>query len=180
MEHIIAKLLQDFEQGKMSRRQLLQTLALTAAAASAAGAAQTSAASGTKLQGVGISHISFDVADYRKTSAFYADLFGIELFQGTLKTQNHGRVGKSGTYVTFRGAGNRGRAADTPTGRVQHIAIAVEPWANHADSRITGAPAVEAELKRRGLPINQTGDPQVLDPEGFPLQLIGKTYETKN
>ena len=95
MEHIIAKLLQDFEQGKMSRRQLLQSLALTAAAASAAGAAQTSAASGTKLQGVGISHISFDVADYQKTSTFYADLFGIELFQGTLKTQNHGRVGKS-------------------------------------------------------------------------------------
>src|SRR6266853_494326 len=37
MEHIMAKLLQDFEQGKMNRRQLIQslTLAATAAAASA-------------------------------------------------------------------------------------------------------------------------------------------------
>ena len=30
MEHIIAKLLQDFEQGKMSRRQLVQSLAMAA------------------------------------------------------------------------------------------------------------------------------------------------------
>ena len=39
MEHIIAKLLQDFEQGMMTRRQLIQSLALTATAASAASAA---------------------------------------------------------------------------------------------------------------------------------------------
>ena len=39
MEHIIAKLLHDFEHGRMSRRQLIQSLALTATAASAAGAA---------------------------------------------------------------------------------------------------------------------------------------------
>ena len=35
MEHIIAKLLQDFEQGRMNRRQLIQSLAMAAAAASA-------------------------------------------------------------------------------------------------------------------------------------------------
>jgi len=34
MEHIIGKLLQDYERGKMTRRQLIQTLALTATAAS--------------------------------------------------------------------------------------------------------------------------------------------------
>ena len=37
MEHIIAKLLQDFERGYMSRRQLIQSLAMTATAAVAAG-----------------------------------------------------------------------------------------------------------------------------------------------
>ena len=35
MEHMIARLLQDFEQGKMTRRQLIQSLALAATAASA-------------------------------------------------------------------------------------------------------------------------------------------------
>jgi hypothetical protein len=34
MQHIIGKLLHDYEHGKMSRRQLIQTLALTATAAS--------------------------------------------------------------------------------------------------------------------------------------------------
>jgi hypothetical protein len=33
MENIIAKLVQDFEQGKMSRRQLIQSLSIAAAAA---------------------------------------------------------------------------------------------------------------------------------------------------
>jgi hypothetical protein len=33
MESVIAKLLQDFEQGKMNRRQLIQSLSLAAAAA---------------------------------------------------------------------------------------------------------------------------------------------------
>jgi len=39
MENIIAKLLQDFEQGKMNRRQLIQSLAMTAAVAGATGSA---------------------------------------------------------------------------------------------------------------------------------------------
>ena len=34
METLIAKLLQDFEQGKMNRRQLVQSLSVAAAAAS--------------------------------------------------------------------------------------------------------------------------------------------------
>ena len=40
MEHIIGKLLHDFEQGRMTRRQLIQSLALAASAASAASAAR--------------------------------------------------------------------------------------------------------------------------------------------
>ena len=44
MEHIIAKLLQNFEDGKMTRRQLIQSLALAATAASATGAVPVSTA----------------------------------------------------------------------------------------------------------------------------------------
>ena len=45
MEHLIAKLLQNFEQGKMTGLQLIQSLALAATAASAASAVPTVAAS---------------------------------------------------------------------------------------------------------------------------------------
>jgi hypothetical protein len=49
MESVIAKLLQDFEQGKMNRRQLIQSLSLAAAAA-AAGMAPAARAAGKPLE----------------------------------------------------------------------------------------------------------------------------------
>ena len=43
MEHIIAKLLRDFEDGFINRRQLIQSLSLAATAAASVGAAGTPA-----------------------------------------------------------------------------------------------------------------------------------------
>ena len=43
MEHIIGRLLQDYEHGKVTRRQLIQTLALAATAASTARTAEAAA-----------------------------------------------------------------------------------------------------------------------------------------
>src|SRR5260370_16791561 len=78
MEHIMAKLLQDFEQGKMTRRQLIQSLTIAATAA-AASAAPSAAADSKVAQAVYINHISYQVADYAKTRDFYADLFGMKV-----------------------------------------------------------------------------------------------------
>ncbi|OFV93464.1 MAG: hypothetical protein A3H28_16660 [Acidobacteria bacterium RIFCSPLOWO2_02_FULL_61_28] len=183
MEHIYAKILQDFEQGKTSRRQLIRNLARAvtgAAAVVAAAPAQTPAAAGTGLKAVSIGHISFDVADYKKTSDFYADFFGAKIFQGTNKNENHARIGE--TYITFRGPNIHKNAQPTP--RVDHIAIAVEPWDNQNDPGLTGlgagAPRLQAELKRRGIPLLPGTDIKVKDPEGFIVQIIGRRYETKN
>ena len=63
MEHLIGKLLHDFEQGRMDRRQLIRSLALAAAAATPA------AAEGKGFQAVTVNHISYVVADYAKTRA---------------------------------------------------------------------------------------------------------------
>jgi len=85
MESLIAKLLGDFEAGKLSRRQLIQSLALcaTAPAAAAAAAAQAPAASAAPAAGtpapwktVYLDHISYAVADYKKSAAFYSSLMG--------------------------------------------------------------------------------------------------------
>ena len=76
MEHIIAKLLQDFEQGKMNRRQLIQSLAMAATAASAAAPAL---AAESPFKAVAVNHISYQVKDYKVTRDFYADLFGMRL-----------------------------------------------------------------------------------------------------
>src|SRR6266498_3078808 len=80
MEHIIGKLLQDYERGTMTRRQLIQTLAFTATAAAPAQAAALSNA-------IYIIHVSMQVADYTKTRDFYAGLFGMKITNDDGKTQ---------------------------------------------------------------------------------------------
>ncbi len=88
MESVIAGLLKDFEDGKMTRRQLIQSLALAAVAAApgASALAQTAAAAPkppipqafepTGWKTVWLDHISFQVSDYRRSAAFYRDLMG--------------------------------------------------------------------------------------------------------
>jgi catechol 2,3-dioxygenase-like lactoylglutathione lyase family enzyme len=159
MEHIIAKLLQDFEQGKMTRRQLIQSLALTATAASAVG---TAAAADTPVaKALSINHVSYQVADYRKPRDFYAGLFGMTV------SNDDGMQCR----LTF---GNniliaRNRPSGTP--KVDHIAYTLANW----DTDKSVRPAVEAELKRRGLQIRTTeGSFHVQDPDGFEVQMGGK------
>jgi catechol 2,3-dioxygenase-like lactoylglutathione lyase family enzyme len=156
MEHIIAKLLQDFEHGKMSRRQLIRTLAAAAAAPSVMGSAADAA--GTKgLKAIAVNHISYQVADYAKTRDFYADLFGMKL------SHDDGKQ----CYLAFGDTFLIPRNHESNTPRIDHIAYTIENWDKNA---------VEAELKRRGLqPRPDTENSfHVEDPNGFDLQISGK------
>ena len=124
-------------------------------------------AADTGLKGVSINHISFDVHDYTKVRDFYVDLFGVKVWGENVKhdrpPQCHLRFGD--TYVTLRN-----RTANTP--RVDHIAVGIKKF----DKKV-----VEAELKRRGIPVVQwdsNDSPNIKDPEGFNVQIIGKEYET--
>src|SRR6059036_271075 len=87
MEHVIDSLLTDFERGRMTRRQLIQSLALAAVAAAPAGSAAAQAAKASTIppahdpapwKTVWLDHIS-SVSDYRRSTAFYRDLMGWEI-----------------------------------------------------------------------------------------------------
>ena len=155
MEDIIARLLQDFEQGKMSRRQLIQSLALAATAASA----EQASATDKGFKAVTINHISYQVADYKKTRDFYTGLLGMEV------RHDDGRqcyLVFGDTHLIPRNA-RRGAAAP----RVDHVAYTIDPW----DRAL-----VEGELRSRGLqprPDQQTSF-HVKDPDGFDLQICSK------
>jgi catechol 2,3-dioxygenase-like lactoylglutathione lyase family enzyme len=160
MEQIIGKLLQDFEQGKMSRRQLIQSLAM---AASVAGATTpVSAAEGKGFKAVTVNHISYQVADYTKTRDFYVDLLGMKVSQDTGRQCN---LAFGDSFLLPRNA-----RSGVVTPRVDHIAYTIENWDKNA---------VEAELKRRGLtPRPDTEDSfHVQDPDGFNLQISGKNMK---
>lgn len=161
MKHIIGKLLQDYEHGKMTRRQLIQTLTLTAAAASTVGTAEAAPANATY-----INHVSMQVADYTKTRDFYSGLFGMKVTNDDGKTQCRLTFGDN--ILIARNASSR------PGGKagVDHVAYTLANW----DTDKTVRPAVEAELKRRGLKIRVTeGGFHVADPDGFEVQMGGKT-----
>jgi catechol 2,3-dioxygenase-like lactoylglutathione lyase family enzyme len=162
MEHIIGKLLHDYEHGKMSRRQLIRTLALTATAASTVGPAEAAA----PANAIYINHVSMQVADYRKTRDFYSGLFGMKVTNDDGKTQCRLTFGDN--ILIARNASSR------PGGKVgvDHVAYSLANW----DTDKTVKPAVEAELKRRGLMIRATeGSFHVPDPDGFEVQMGGKT-----
>ena len=158
MEQIIAKLLADFEQGRMNRRQLIRSLAVAASAAGAA-APLPAATSGKGFKAVAVNHISYQVADYARTRDFYADLLGMKVSNDTGKQAN---ISFGDSFIIPRNTRNGG-----PTPRVDHIAYTIENWDKNA---------VEAELKRRGLQPRPDTDNSfhVKDPDGFDLQISGK------
>ena len=170
MEKIISNLVREFEQGKISRRQLIQTLAVavaggaamaTAPLAAATTAAPTAAAdaSHSAFKAIAVNHISYQCADYAKTRDFYADLLGMQPHNDD-GHECYMRFGES--VLIPRNAQNR----PTKTAGIDHIAYTISDW-NRA--------AVEAELKRRGLdPTPDTPDSfHVRDINGYNLQICG-------
>src|SRR5215475_1965023 len=154
MEHIIDRLVRDFERGKLSRRQLIQSL--TVAASSAATA---SAADPAPFKAVTVNHISYQVADYAKTRDFYAGLLGMQV------SHDDGRqcyLSFGNTFLLPRNIRQGGTAPN-----VDHIAYTIETW---------NKDAVEAELKKRGLPVRPDTENSfhTKDPDGFDVQISGK------
>jgi catechol 2,3-dioxygenase-like lactoylglutathione lyase family enzyme len=160
MEHIISRLLQEYERGKVTRRQLIQMLAVGTAAASGAATVEAAPANATY-----INHISMQVADYKKSRDFYVGLFGMKVSNDDGKTQCRLTFGSN--IIIPRNAAAR------PGGKVgiDHVAYTLAGW----DTDKSVKPAVEAELKKRGLQIRTTeGSFHVQDPDGFEVQMGGK------
>ncbi len=159
MERIIATLLQQFEQGKLNRRQLIQSLTLAATAGAAATAVPAAAAAEGKVLNVtNINHVSYQVADYARTRDFYAGLFGMKVSEDDGKQC---RLSFGNNILVVR---NR-----QPAPKVDHIAYTIANWDQEKE-------AVEAEIQRRGLKVVQ-GDIKtslhILDPDGMGVQFGG-------
>jgi hypothetical protein len=78
MIRTIEKMLDNFERGTLSRRQLALSLAALATGAQAA-------SKEPELKAVGINHVTVRVPDLRRTSQFYQEFFGMPLKQQSAK-----------------------------------------------------------------------------------------------
>ena len=187
METVINGLLTDFEKGKMTRRQLIQSLALAAAAAApvATVGAQTAstipaAAGPAAFKTVWLDHISYAVTDYRKSTAFYRDLMGWEIRNDNGKNQCTMKIGDIGEII-IRNRRDDAPAAGAPapapiTGVINHVSYGIANW---------NTEGVKAELEKRGLKPrpDMVGDNfksfHVKDPDGWDLQISNVTKATR-
>ncbi len=162
MENIVARLLDEFDHGRMSRRQLIQSL--SAVALSSIAPSSAAAADGQVFKATAFNHVSYQVADYRKSRDFYAGLFGMKV---TLDDGMQCRLAFGDNLLIARN-----RPTGTPT--VDHIAYTIAGW----DTDKSVKPALKGELERRGLKIREsaTGGSSfhVMDPDGFEVQMGGK------
>ncbi|PYQ72965.1 MAG: hypothetical protein DMG04_15495 [Acidobacteria bacterium] len=191
MEPVISRLLQDYEAGKMTRRQLIQSLALAAAAAAPGGAALAAqapaavSAAGTPApwKTVWLDHISYAVSDYKRSVDFYKNLMGWEVQNDNGKTQATLRIGNVGGIIIRNRRQPAGDAQPSQPGRppltgvINHISYGVQPW---------DTDKVKAELERRGLSPrpDMVGDNfksfHVTDPDGWDLQISNQTSFNRN
>ena len=178
MESLIAKLLSSFEQGKISRRELIQSLAVAVAGGHAlASAAPLAAAQSTRTARAGfttasLDHISYSVADYGRSRDFYADLMGWEVRNDNGENQASLRIGDVGNIIirNNRRPMSQSRPNRPPlTGVINHVSWRIENF---------DTDAVRAELESRGLNPRRDqaggGDYDsyhVLDPDGWDLQI---------
>ena len=153
MEAIISDLLNRFEKGALTRRGLIQGLAMLSAAG---GAASIAPAQNAGLKGVKIDHISIQVTDLPRAVAFYEKIFGLTVL-GEDKPNEIARLGAGKIIVSLH--------HKSPTGLVDHFAIGVENF--NRDS-------VTAKLKEQGITPEENLDAgfHIKDPEGMNVQIM--------
>jgi catechol 2,3-dioxygenase-like lactoylglutathione lyase family enzyme len=149
MEAIISELLSRFEKGALSRRGLIQGLALLS----------VSQAQGQNagLKGVKIDHVSIQVTDLPRAVAFYEKMFGLTVMSED-KPNEIARLGVGKIIVSLH--------HKSPTGLVDHFAIGVENFNKEAVTR---------QLKELGANPEENLDAgfHIKDPEGMSVQIVG-------
>jgi catechol 2,3-dioxygenase-like lactoylglutathione lyase family enzyme len=174
METVISQLVKQFEDGTVSRRQLIQGLAALAVAGS--GTAASAQSGGFRT--LNLDHIAYTTSDYRRIRDFYAGVLGLEV------VNDNGKNNCELHFGSTRGVGVRDRMMmsltnATPGGArstpgIDHLAWKIENW---------DTDRVRAELERRGLKARLARGGaidtpnyvsfNVQDPDGLGVQISG-------
>lgn len=153
MEAIIANLLSRFEKGALSRRSLIQGLAMLAAAGGTGSEGQVPSGA---IVAAKIDHVSIQVADLPGSIAFYQKMFGLAVVSED-KPNEIVRLGAGKVLVSLH--------HKSPTGVVDHFAIGVQNF---------NKDVVTKELKARGANPEENLDAgfHIKDPQGIGVQIV--------
>ncbi len=165
MDRELEQLLSHYESGRMTRRDLLGTLALLVAAPavdSAAHAAQAGAPVGAVKT---MNHVSIFVPSVEKSMAFYQSVFGLPL----LTKQEPGM--NLSTGASFLGI--YPAAAGATTGSINHLCLGMENFDADAVVKQLAERGVKASIRLRG----DTKELYFADPDGIRVQLQDVKYK---
>lgn len=149
MEHQISDLVARFERGRLSRRELVQALAIIAAGGTAQAA---------PLKSSTINHTSVLVTDMSRSIDFYNRVFGLSV----VNEDKPNRISRLGigrkVLVSLR--------VEPPAGTIDHFAIGVEGFDKEAVTR---------DLRAMGLTPKENLEYgfYVDDPDGAHVQITG-------
>jgi catechol 2,3-dioxygenase-like lactoylglutathione lyase family enzyme len=176
MEPIFSNLVDQFINGKLSRRGLIQSLAAAAAVAGAPATAGAAAPGRRDFKAIAVNHISYQSKDYGKARDFYASNFGMKV------THDNGKqcyLGFGSTILIVR------QAQSGPTPLIDHVAYTIADYGNDkTDPAVFKQTndAVKAELEARGFtPAAETDlSWAVHDPDGFKVQIAPELMKPGN
>ena len=153
METIISSLLTRFENGSLTRRELMQGLTMIAAAGGSVSAAPAQAG---LLKGARIDHVSVQVNDMSRSMEFYQKVFGFSVVSED-KPNEIVRLGATKTIVSLH--------HKKPTAVVDHFAIGLDSFNKDAVTR---------ELKKLGITPEDDLDAgfHIKDPDGMNVQIV--------
>jgi hypothetical protein len=160
MKPIISDLVGRYERGGLSRRDLIQGLALLVAASATPAATETPPAAtenkARPMAASGIDHVSVRVSDLARSAAFYQSLFGLRSLSED-KPHRILRLGTERVIVSLR--------QDTPHGQIDHFGVGVPGFEKAEVTRL---------LEERGLTPQEDWEYgfYVRDPDGVPVQLV--------
>jgi catechol 2,3-dioxygenase-like lactoylglutathione lyase family enzyme len=177
MEQAVEALVQRYETGQVTRRQLIERLTLLAAGAvagqpsTASVEAQSPAMPPSKLQPVSLHHVQIDVGDMKRSAEWYRTLFNLKPLAGTDPKNtdvNQVVVLEFGTsQLVLRPA----TGAAKP-GSINHFAFGFDSYRPDA---------VEAEFKRLGVKarrdlVGSSNSFFVNDPDGLMVQISDRNF----
>ena len=188
MQAFFATKLDDYTKGKISRRQLLESLTVAAAATAAASGANAAPAPNRALKAALVNHISYQCPDFHRVADWYSRVFNMEqVTYASEPTQigmpfgrrNQKPLGVTAddvptSYIVLRTRDPNGTAADKsasarPRSRatIEHVAYTVADFDRDR---------ARAELQALGVQKIRNGglfSLHMTDPFGYDIQLSG-------
>src|SRR6185436_14369731 len=155
-------LLTQYEDGSLSRRDLLAALALLVASPAAADAAQAAKPVGAVKA---MNHVTVFVPNVQKSVDFYQGLFGMPILT---------RQGESGINLST-GTGFYGiyPAQNATTGSINHVCFGMENFDADAMLKQLNDRGIKANIRLRG----DTKELYFTDPDGIRVQLQDVKYK---